>query len=377
MALTADIDGSSITSLCQSIRWRPRLSAPAGGVVRVPAHLVSVTPGVSELHIYMSGTLVFSGPVWYTQADGDPDSAYAEITAYDHMIYMQKRLCKTALGNLITPGSVLVSEVTAPAILAAFINNTNTYDATNPNGSAMPLTVGTVAGGGADVSGAPTNFPMSIDDMRSLLVSTGQLDVFVNPGVGGSTVDLTNGDGGNDLSGSVSYDYGTGNFNCQIATFTQDMDIVINALWYLLGPRISETRWRGSITPTAPHKGGTWPAPLQARFLGSRTTYGYMQEIRVFDDTNLESNVRPLFEEEWANEAWIRATAQVFASIRPERGISPNFAVGDLISVSAGSQLLGGFAGTVRVYEMEVECDADGVVSVTEIITSADQEGAP
>lgn len=377
MALTADIDGSSITGLCQSIRWRPRLSAPASGIVRVPAHLVSVTPGVSELHIYMGGGLVFSGPVWYTQADGDPDSAYAEITAYDHMIYMQKRLCKTSTGNLITPGSVLLSEVTAPAIMAAFINNANSYDSTVPNGNPMPLTVGTVAGGGADVSGAPTSFPMSLEDMRVLLVSTGQIDVFVNPGVGASTVNLTNGDGGNDLSGSVSYDYGTGAFNCQIATFTQDMDIVINALWYLLGPRVSETRWRGSITPTAPHKGGTWPASLQAKFLGSRSTYGYAQEIRIFDDTNTESSIRPLFEEEWANEAWIRATPQVFASVRPERGISPNFGVGDLISVSAGSQLMGGFSGAQRVYEMEVECDADGVVSVTEIITSADQEGAP
>jgi hypothetical protein len=325
----------------------------------------------------MGGGLVFSGPVWYTQADGDPDSAYAEITAYDHMIYMQKRLCKTDTGNLITPGSVLLSEITAPAIMAAFINNANSYDSTVPNGNPMPLTVGTVAGGGADVSGAPTAFPMSLEDMRVLLVSTGQIDVFVNPGVGASTVNLTNGDGGNDLSGSVSYDYGTGAFNCQIATFTQDMDIVINALWYLLGPRVSETRWRGSITPTAPHQGGTWPASLQAKFLGSRSTYGYAQEIRIFDDTNTESSIRPLFEEEWANEAWIRATPQVFASVRPERGISPNFGVGDLISVSAGSQLMGGFSGSQRVYEMEVECDADGVVSVTEIITSADQEGAP
>lgn len=387
MALTADIDGSSITNLCQSIRWRPKLSAPASGIVRVPAHLISITPGVSELHLYLSGTLVFSGPVWYTQADGEPDAAYAELTAYDHLIHLQKRMCKTSAGNLITPGSVLTDQVTAPAIMAAFINNANSYDATVPNGNAMPLTVGSVAGGGADVSGAPSSFPMTIDDMRNLLVSTGQLDIFVNPGVGSSSVALTNGNGGTDLSGSVSYNYGTGNFNCQIATFTTDMDDVINALWYLLGPRCTDTRWRGSITPTAPHVGGTWPAGLTARFLGSRTTYKYMQEIRVFDDIGGfcdspseslgQSVARPLFEEEWANEAWIRATPRVLASVRPERGQEPNFSVGDLISVSAGSQLLGGFSGAQRVYEMEVESDADGVVSITEIITSADQEGAP
>src|SRR5688572_21703382 len=175
MAFTVDIDGSSITNLCQSIRWRTRWSAPAALIVRVPARTVSVTPGVSEMHLYDSGSLVFSGPVWYSQADGDPDSTYAEITAYDHLIYLGKRMCKTATGNLITPVSVLEDEVTAPAILAAFIENANTYDSTVPNGGPMPLTVGSVAAGGVDLSAEPMAFPMSISDMREQLLSTGQL----------------------------------------------------------------------------------------------------------------------------------------------------------------------------------------------------------
>lgn len=382
MSLTVDIDGSSITNLCQSIRWRPKLSAPATGIVRVPAHLLSVVPGVSEMHIYMSGGLVFSGPVWYTQADGDPDSAYAEITAYDHLIYLKNRLCKTETGNLITPISVLLDNVTAPAIMAAFIENANTYDSTRPNGNAMPISVGSVAGGGVDCSGAPMAFPMNLDDMRSLLLSTGQLDVMLVPGVGSSVVNLTNGDGGTDLSGSVAYEYGTGAFNCQIATRTIDMDDVVNALWYLLGPRVSEERWAGSITPTArnggidgdgPLPGDPWPPALVAKFMGSRTTYGYSQEIRIYDTPDAQ-DIRFLYELLWAKEAGLRAGPKQLASIRPERGIEPNFSVGDLITVAAGSQLMGGFSGAQRVYEMEVECDADGVVSVTEIIASADQE---
>lgn len=370
MALTADIDGTSITSICQSIRWRSRLSGAAAGIVRYPAQLFSINPGVSELHIYSGGGLVFSGPCWYSQAEGGPDSAYAEVTGYDHLVYLGKRLCKTDTGNLITPGSVIEDEITGPAILAAYINNTISVD------GPLPLAVASVAGGGADLSGVPTAFPMSIENMRALLVSSGQLDVILTPGIGGSSVNLYNGDYGNDLSGSVSFDYATGNFNCQIATVTVDMEDVINALWYLLGPRVSETRWRGSITPTAPHVGGTWPGALTARFLGSRSTYGYMQEIRVFDDNEDENSIRELFEEEWANEAWIRATPRVFASIRPERGISPSFGVGDLISVSAGSTLHGGFSGTQRVYEVEWKTDYDGIIECVEILTSADQEGA-
>lgn len=383
MSLTADIDGSSITNLCRSIRWRPKLSAPATGIVRVPAQMVSVTEGVSELHIYSNASLVFSGPVWYTQADGDPDSAYAEITAYDHLIYLKNRMVKTVTGNMIDPSQVLEDEVTAPAIMAAFIENANTYDSTVPNGNAMPLSVGSVAAGGEDASGVPMSFPMELDDMRALLVSTGEMDVFVNPGIGASTVDLTNGDGGNDLTGSAIYGYGTGPFNCQIATKTVDMDEVVNALWYFLGPRVDATHWAGSITPTArnggvdgdgPLPGDPWDPALEARFLGSRTTYGYSQHIRIFDTPDAQV-IRFLYELLWAKEAGLRAVPRTFASIRPERGITPNFSVGDLISVSAGSMLLGGFSGAQRVYEMEVECDYDGVVSVTEILTSPDQEG--
>lgn len=374
MSLTADIDGSGITAYCQSITWRQRLSRPSSAVVRFPAQLTGATTGINELHVYNNGGLVFSGPVWYQETQGSADSVYTELTAYDHLIYLAKRLCKkgtTPPGNLITPGSVLEDEITAPAILAAFINNTNTID--GPSN----LTVGSIAGGGKDLSSVPTNFPMTIEDMRGLLVSTGQLDVVVVPGIGGSTVDLYNGDYGTDLSGSVSFGYQTGAFNASIATHTFDMEEVTNALWYLLGPRISETRWRGSITPTAPFKGGTWPPELVAQFMGSRATYGFLgQEIRIFDDNKDENSIRELFEEEWANEAWIRAYAREFASIRPDRGSPINFGVGDLIGVSAGSRMGGGFSGTQRVYEVEWQCDADGVVECTEILTSADQEGA-
>lgn len=387
MSWAVDIDGTDITPLCQSIVWRQRLNAPASTVVRLPAHLSSFSTGDTELHLYDNGNLVFSGPTWYVQADGTPDSTYVEITAYDHLIYLNNRQCKTVTGNLIQPDSVITANVTAPAIMQAFINNVNTYDSTVPNGNAMPLTPGSVDGGGDDLTSVPTNFPMTLEQMRSLLCSTGQLNLLVNPGVGSSTVDLTNGGVVNDLSGSVVFQYGTGAYNSQIATFTVDAKHIVNALWYLLGPRCSLTRWKGSITPTAPHAGGSWPAALVAQFSNSRTAFGYSQEIRIFDDaggqcfnpddTTSESAARPLFEEEWANEAWIRAVPQTFATVRPQRGTEAGCSPGDLISVAAGSVLYGGFSGTQVVFELETSMDVDGVVEVTELITSADQNGAP
>src|SRR4249920_2013786 len=102
MAWSVDIDGNDITQYCQSIRWHPRWSRPASVIVRVPANSVSYQVGQSELHLY-NGSLLFSGPVWFPEATGDVDAAYTEITAYDHLIYLSKRQCKTPISYPLPP----------------------------------------------------------------------------------------------------------------------------------------------------------------------------------------------------------------------------------------------------------------------------------
>lgn len=382
MAITCDIDGTSIDAIAVERRYKEPWNSTRTGVFKIPSGYVTVLPE-AEGHVYVDGTLKVSGPVTYRQAEGNADMAYTEVTVSDHTWHFAKRIVKTAAGNLINPDQVLIDEVTAPAIMAAFVNNINTYDATVPSGNAMPITVGSVAGGGVDVSGSVMSWPMTLQRLKELLVATGYLDVILNPGIGSSTIDLTNGEGGADLSGSVVYEYGTGAFNAQVATLTIDLSDIINALWYLLGPRCDETHWKGSITATAPHMGGSWPAALLARIAASRSLLYYMQEIQVLDEgvDDCEdpligpSAIRPLYEARWAKEAWIRAVPRTFASVRPERGLAPAFSAGDLIGVDAGSILDGGFSGAQRVYEFEVACDDEGVMEVTNLLTSADQEG--
>jgi hypothetical protein len=102
-----------------------------------------------------------------------------------------------------------------------------------------------------------------------------------------------------------------------------------------------------------------------------------MQEIDIHDTAEDEqTTARPLFEEMYANEAYLRAIPRLFTQIHPERsyGTSPTFMPGDLISVSAGSQLGGGYSGSVLVYEYEVTIDADGVADYTSLIASPDAQ---
>lgn len=398
MAWTVDIDGTDITSICQTITWNPKLNRPASCVVRYPGHLFMIGTGTQEMHLYENGVLRFSGPVWYLQPDGSPNDTYTEATAYDHLIYLTKRLCKKPSshpnGNFISPGSVIIDNVTGPAIMNAFLANTvSVDDAAHPSQIPFPLSVSSVAGGGVDLRSVPTEFPMTLEQMRSLLCSTGQLNLLVNPGIGSSTVDLTNGGFVNDLTGSVSIQYQTGAHNSQVASFTEDMEDWTTALWYLIGPRgprfgrrewIPKDHWAGSITRTAANAGGdgqepgglpgqAWPQLLTNRIDNARSIYGYSQDVRIFDDNEDEEFARPMFEEEWANEAWIRAVPMTLADIKPQRGTAPTFSVGDLITVQAGPRLDKGFSGAQVVFEFTVQVDTEGVPEVTGLVTSGDQ----
>ncbi len=407
MAWTCDIDGNDITRFCQSITWHPRWSRPASVVIRVPSNTVSYSIGQSELHLY-NGGLLFSGPVWFTEATGDVDAQYTEITAYDHLIYLAKRMCKTDMSanfpecptdpctdplnypgpcNLADPTKMITTYLTAPAIMQAFLNATADCDP-----GPFQLSPGSVAGGGYMMTGVvPSQWPMDIQSMADLLLSTGKLGMIVNPGFGSSSVDLTNGDVQTDRSGSVNIQYATGAFNAKSGNITNDMETVVNALWFLLGPSVvwythDISHWAGSITPTAKNAGGDgpggipavpWDPTLVSRWTSSRSNYGYIQEIQVHDSRENEQTVsRNFYEAAFEDEAFIRAVPRTFVNNLPNRasGLAPSFFVGDLISMSAGSLLEGGFSGGFRVYEYEMQVDVDGIGEYTSIVGSANQE---
>ena len=54
--LTADIDGTDLSRYCQTISWRPRWNLLDSGVIKFPSGVFTVTPGISELHLYLDGT---------------------------------------------------------------------------------------------------------------------------------------------------------------------------------------------------------------------------------------------------------------------------------------------------------------------------------
>jgi hypothetical protein len=253
--------------------------------------------------------------------------------------------------------------------------------------------MGTFETGCCDLSGAPVDWPMTIAELTSLLVSTGCCDIVITPtdpggGIMG-TVSGYCGDYGTDLSGVVSFDYGQGDFNVRRLRWNEDMSNMSNKIWYFAGPRIQtpadpagDQHWCFNVQgddpllpPTLPN--GQSLATLIANRLTSRTSYGVRMDIQIFDATDDDcvpgwgTFGRDLYRTRWETESWIRMQPRELIHITPTRGsnIGP-FDIGDLVGVSATSAVRGGFSGAQRVYEYSISWEDDGVCFLSELQTS-------
>jgi hypothetical protein len=259
----------------------------------------------------------------------------------------------------------------------------------------MLIEFGSFATGGADLSGAPTNWPMTIAQIRSILQDSGECDVIVTPIDSGGNigrVDVYNGNYGTDRSGSVRFDYATGLNNVGRIRRTQNMQKMVNKLWYYLGPKIDDQHWQGNITADGypDGSGGALPlpnppggdqtpitGPLGQIIADSRVANLVRMDIRIYDAFNAEAIAAALYARLWQTESLLRAQFRELVHITPIRGVVPAFDIGDIIGVSAGAAFRGGIPfGGQRVYDRTVSWNREGVVELAEIQTSADQEAA-
>lgn len=281
----------------------------------------------------------------------------------------------------------------------------------------------------------PVDFPMTIMEVFELLTSTGTVDAVITPVDTGSEtmgeLNIYNGDYGNDLRDTIFFDYATGNHNVRTLRMTENSGNICNKLWYYLGPRVlshtdpeGDQHWRANITGqdgglldglpgppnglayldhTPPGPGGQsvdpdnlpigppWTTnPLGERIWTSRETSGVRMDIQIFDAEGDErpAAYRELFRRLWQMESWIRAIPRTLVHITPVRtseqnllppDVSPiqvgDFDIGDLVTVTAGAVVRGGFTGGQRIYAYTINWDEDGVLELGELLTSSDQEG--
>lgn len=415
--VTVEIDGTDVTSVIGPGSWTPRLNRPAQAQVSIPREDASVGGPGSILKIEaLIGTtmeIVFHGRVLLCETAMGADTGYKTFNAQDPMELWQWRPVRDDDCDFSLPQTI-VDYITGPQILENMLQNSEGIggcshadcedaDAANCEGPLF-LDYGTFETDGCDLSGAPTDWPMTIAQLFSLLVSTGCLDAVITPtdpggGVMGE-ISAYNGDYGTDLSGSVNFEYGTGAFNMADYRRVEDMTSVTNKLWYFAGPRIlspsdpaGDQHWCFNVTGDDPGLPDPIPngealATLLANRLTSRTNVGTRMDIQIFDagecspsdpasaccgGNPLTATMRELYRNRWATESWIRNQPRDLVHITPNREEAiGTFGIGDLVGVEIPIE---GINAAQRVYAYTVAWDNDGVLALSELQTSPTADG--
>jgi hypothetical protein len=192
------------------------------------------------------------------------------------------------------------------------------------------------------------------------------------------------------------FEYGTGALNVRSMRWNEDMSNITNKLQYFGGPRIEtaadpagDQHWCWNITGDDPGladpPGGDigYSNPLGDRRLASQAAYGVRMDIKIFDalsDLCLGAGAvdpgRDLYRRLWQIEHWLRCVPRNLIHVTPTRGTGIGaFDIGDLVGVEAAASVRGGFSGAQRVYGYTISWDEDGPFELSELQTSADQEG--
>lgn len=413
-----------VASIAFDKRVKRRLNRPAECSFRVPSYLVNdiqsdgfplICTGLRQVAVTLDSTgLFFHGIIWNLEDDGDEDMVYTQVTAYDPMVVWRFRPARDLIdsysgdaGNLSDP-SFIERQQTGPQIMEEILTASEMWNVISTGESEgqlfLDLNGSTFAGGGADLRGAPVNWPMSIADIATLLTNTGELDIVIEPIKGGTgstvpgntpsgntsagnpwsdqnnfqnigKVHCYNGDYYTDLSATVHFDYATGDYNARLLRRSEDMNTIGTKVTYYLGPRLDQQHWRSSVTgsdllvlnPT-----------LNSARDAARTAYGmFAPPTSIFDSFESDTSARPLYEYSWLTETLLRLTPRVMTYITPVRdgAYGPgDFDIGDIITVNIGSKARLAATGIQRIYAYTIEIDEDAVESLGEFECSPDQD---
>lgn len=432
---------------------------------RVPSYLVSeiqddgyplITRGRRQIELVTDfAGLYHHGVIWTLEDEGDADMAYTRVTSYTPRIYWRYRPVRNGVNSIFnnvtntyrhsigdfSDPDIIARNRSGPQIIeeALFasentLTNGGTEGPDNAEGQLMmDLAASSFAVGGADLRGAPTDYPMSIEDLVSLLESTGEVDCVETPIIGSvglegfqnlATLAVYNGNFGRNLTGVaqtvknvvipsdgyVHFDYATGSYNVANFRRSEDMTIACNKLWDYLGQREDLQHWHANVTGSAfgpfsifntmrPPGGESVDSlndpvgpPWTDNQLGeiiynSRQAFGVLMLIGVYDNFGSEQSAFELYARLWQIESFLRANGREMVYITPtstSEGETPpgdvflpgDFDIGDLIEINMGAKSRIAESGASRVYAITINIDDDGVESIGELETSPDQNAA-
>jgi hypothetical protein len=443
-----------ISSIAFDKSAKRRLNRPSECTFRVPSYLVSeiqddgkplICAGYRNIELSLDSTGLFHhGIAWIVEDEGDADMCYTRVTSYDPMVVWRYRPARDGfesprhtIGDFSDP-QFIQRQRYGPQIMQEILEQSEkvwTYGADDAEGQLfLDLANSTYAAPpAADLRGAPTDFPMSIAEIASMLTNTGELDIVITPIIGGvgSTIDVPgsgnweqfmnlgtvhcyHGNYGQNRTGTtqvvrgvtyvsvsdVHFDYQTGDFNVQNIRRSDDMTTICTKLWDYLGSREDLQHWHANVTGdstqlTYPPGGKVVDTSNQHPILAdnglgdlifaSREALGVFMLIGVYDNFGSEESAYPLYARLWQIESLLRGKPREMVYITPTR-TSPlettpgdvflpgDFDIGDLVMVNTGPKSRITESGMMRIYGYTIDIDDDGVEALGEFEASPDQD---
>lgn len=372
-----DINGaaiSNVTSIATGKTFSYKLNRPASASFTVPANhpLVAnnhsdgypiLDPARRVLKAYRKEqqsdssykyVIRFSGYIWQLQDNGDENDATTQVTAYDPMQRLSKRIVRDAAGSKSSP--VIFTSLDGGQIAKTIIDRTNNF-----GGSTGVATTG------------------HFDSV------TTQTITYQDKAVGDAIVDFTNLANGFDVA-FTPVDQTDGN----LVTFNvyEERGSVKPTLIFGWGitphnvSSISRVLDSESLANDIDALGSTNSGADQLRTnqqdLGSISDYGRYEAVSTYSDIAVDSFLSDLASEELS----FRAQPKELVSITPVasdtlRNGKPlpvpepftDFDLGDTFYVYAGTRLRGGFAGLQRCYGFDISINDDGAENISNILT--------
>lgn len=433
---TVMIDGTDVTALAVEGSVTKRLNNVSQSSARFHMKGIfdllgtSVVPGMYVKVYFDTGAgdvLYHHGRIMNSETTADEDGGYVVVNSADPLELWKWRPVRdpgpdfTSSCGTSAPVGHEAGDFSKPQLISDFVRGPQIVEAmcfASENISLgsddaegplfLDLSSGTFECGGADLRGAPKDWPMTMMELASILTSTGELDVVCQPiefDFAGNYGELSayNGGFGTDRTASVIFSYGMNAYNVRALRWNTDMSDLCNKLWYFLGPKCDDQHWPANVQAQADFSDCDCcndPAcdpcndirdsivALQGTDAGlpgdSRGDFGVRMDIKIFDaqgDTTgpcAEGNVDGycLFKNQWLREAFIRLKPRQIVHVTPTRDTAiGTFDIGDLITVEATTDVNGGFSGAQRVYSYTVSWDAEeSVPAIGELQVSSDQE---
>jgi len=360
---------------------------------------------------------IFHGRIFTVERSGDANAVLVTVTAYDPWMELGYEAdnragrpvrdnSATTFGDpsFLTPSfSPTPSQdgISGPDLIQQILTYSQGDPSPNPVQGEGPLPIDLVSGTwDLDVPPAidmnpvdSADWPVLCGDFINQLIATDAVDLDFRPVLPGTGLNLASDPDdyimveasavskmGTDRSATVHFDYLTGSKNAMAARQECDFSLHCDRLWYELGPRLDKQHWRGDITPHTPSVSDilTLFDDSADKYGGPDTLKGYNASIRVLDSLGTENSARPLYFALYRAEATWRVEPRRLLYITPapdEKALfepPQDYDVYDLVQIKTGADFGVELDETQRVHGYTKSWSAEGVASVSELLTSAD-----